>query len=281
MWQTEGYPVEERAWPIPIGNPMKKFLIAGVAVVAFSGAPALAADMAVKAPPPAPVYSWTGCYIGGNTGYAWAHKSGNSDGYYEPPLGFIPDPYSPGSLTAGGWAYGGQIGCDYQFNNNGVVGIRGMWDGSNMKGSDQFPNYWATPNFNNVKSDTFGTLVGKLGYLVAPTVELYALGGVAWVRDHYFFTAPPAFVGEIFTGDQTRTGYDVGVGLSWMFARNWDLWIEYDHMGFGTKNVLLNGTPIYDTGFSTPVAYSQNVDKILVGIDYRFDWGKAPVVAKY
>ena len=116
---------------------------------------------------------------------------------------------------------------------------------------------------------------------MAPTVELYALGGVAWVRDHYFFTAPPAFVGEIFTGDQTRTGYDVGVGLSWMFARNWDLWIEYDHMGFGTKNVLLNGTPIYDTGFSTPVAYSQNVDKILVGIDYRFDWGKAPVVAKY
>ena len=45
-----------------------------------------------------------------------------------------------------------------------------------------------------------------------------------------------------------------------MFARNWDLWIEYDHMGFGTKNVLLNGTPIYDTGFSTPVAYSPGLD---------------------
>ena len=157
--------------------------LGGLAVSAlFIAAPlsiAGAADMAVKAPPPvivpAPVYSWTGCYIGGNTGGAWARKNTvltqeDSVTGYEP----------LGSTDANGWAYGGQIGCDYQFNTTWVVGIRGMWDGSTMKGSNTWPT---EPVSNNYKVDSFGTVVGRLGYLVTPTVELYALGGVAWVYD--------------------------------------------------------------------------------------------------
>ena len=48
-------------------------------------------------------------------------------------------------------------------------------------------------------------------------------------------------------------------------------------MDFGTKNVTLSGTGF---GFQG-VDYKQNVSKVLVGIYYRFDWGKSPVVAKY
>jgi outer membrane immunogenic protein len=52
-------------------------LVACVAAIAalIIGAPAFAADMPVKAPPkpvaPAPVYSWTGWYVGLNAGYSW------------------------------------------------------------------------------------------------------------------------------------------------------------------------------------------------------------------
>jgi len=58
---------------------MKKFLFAGVGSAVFLGmaAPALAADMAVKAAPPpvvAPIYSWAGFYIGGNGGWGSSHK---------------------------------------------------------------------------------------------------------------------------------------------------------------------------------------------------------------
>ena len=54
---------------------MKSFLLATVGLVALVGmaAPASAADMAVKAPPPAPlpvIYNWSGFYIGGNGGWA-------------------------------------------------------------------------------------------------------------------------------------------------------------------------------------------------------------------
>jgi len=259
---------------------MKKLLVAGIAAAAFCSAPALAADLPTKAPVyrPAPValFNWTGCYFGANTGYAWASKSGTLTIFDGDPSG---DPL--GSLTANGWAYGGQIGCDYQFNNNWVVGIRGMLDGSSMKGSNHLT---ATPDLSGdtstIKVGSFGTVVAKLGYLLNPTLELYGLAGVAWVRDKYTWTDPE--LGAFASANQTRTGYDVGVGISWMFARNWELWLEYDYMGFGTKNVTLNGEGL-TAGEIFGSDVKQSVSKVLVGIDFRFPdlVGKAPVVAKY
>jgi outer membrane immunogenic protein len=261
---------------------MKKFLIAGIGAVAFCGAPALAADLPTKAPiyRPAPValFNWTGCYFGANTGYAWADKSINLTSFEG-----SPDSMNRGSWNANGWAYGGQIGCDYQFNNNWVVGIRGMWDASNITGSHTLssaPFLFTAGESDNVKIGSFGTVVGKLGYLLNPTVELYGLAGVAWVRDHYFMTA---FSADFASGNQSRTGYDVGVGISWMFARNWDLWLEYDYMGFGTKNVTLIGEGQTFAGGILGIDVKQSVSKVLVGIDFRFPdlVGKAPVSAKY
>jgi hypothetical protein len=46
------------------GVQMNKILISGMALAAMIAGPAMAADMPVKAPPPVPVFSWTGCYIG-------------------------------------------------------------------------------------------------------------------------------------------------------------------------------------------------------------------------
>ena len=48
---------------------MQKFAL-GIAAVAGLVHPALAADLRlpVKAPPPAPAWTFTGCYAGGNAG---------------------------------------------------------------------------------------------------------------------------------------------------------------------------------------------------------------------
>src|SRR4030095_8891520 len=54
-------------------------LLAGMISIGAVGA-ASAADMAVKAapPPPPPLPSWTGFYIGGDIGGAWADSSGTT-----------------------------------------------------------------------------------------------------------------------------------------------------------------------------------------------------------
>ena len=248
---------------------MKKVLLAGMLAAAFCDASAFAADLP---PVPAPA-GWTGCYIGANTGYAWAHKDSTRTAQGPTVAGLVPVNFYLGTTNVDGWSYGGQIGCDYQITGNLVAGIRGMWDGANMTGANVHPANINSNNSSHFKIDSFGTVVGKLGFLPIPTVEVYGLAGAAWVHDdlRYFDTV----VGQFAAGNQTRSGYDLGAGVSWMFAPNWDLWAEYDHMDFGTKTLRISGAGVYDN------RVKQNLDKVLVGVEYRFSFGNPPVVAKY
>jgi opacity protein-like surface antigen len=67
---------------------MKRVLLGAVALVAVGAAPALAADLPAtpvytKAPAyvPAPVYNWTGWYIGGTAGGGWNTNGGVNPSY--------------------------------------------------------------------------------------------------------------------------------------------------------------------------------------------------------
>src|SRR5215510_6582105 len=104
---------------------MKK-LLGSIAVLALAmPLGAQAADLPpapapYKAPvvAPMPVYTWSGCYIGGNAGGAWeraSHTFDNGAGLVE---AFS---YNPSS-----WIAGGQVGCQYQWSNV-VLGIEGTW----------------------------------------------------------------------------------------------------------------------------------------------------------
>src|SRR5437899_10282718 len=105
-----------------------KILSAAVALSAIvcAGA-ASAADMAVKAAPyaaPAPVFSWTGCYVGVHGGAGVLLDQGFQSN--------IDDRHGIGGLA------GGQIGCNYQIGML-VLGIEGEGFWSGMKVTvDQF-----------------------------------------------------------------------------------------------------------------------------------------------
>src|ERR1700759_4567616 len=88
---------------------MKKFWLAAVGLIALgTAAPALAAVLAarpyVKAPPMvAPVYDWTGFYIGANGGWGQAHGCWD----LVPLVGAV---ISDGCRNASGGVAGGQLG---------------------------------------------------------------------------------------------------------------------------------------------------------------------------
>src|SRR6516165_4802356 len=95
---------------------MKKLALAaaGFAVLGMA-APALAADMAVKAPPPAPlpvIYNWSGFYIGANGGWGESHNCWD--------FVFVAGPvFSDGCRDRSGGLFGGQIG--YRWQTGGFV----------------------------------------------------------------------------------------------------------------------------------------------------------------
>jgi outer membrane immunogenic protein len=263
-----------------LGPYMNKFLTGSIAAIAVAVAlPALAADMAPrysKAPPPAPVvvYNWTGCYIGGNVGGAWARIRETSVSVAGVPL--VSD---FGNSEGTGVIGGGQIGCDYQFAGNFVVGIQGMFDFADIRSNHVLPAFPAFFTENRTK-DVF-TVTGRVGYLFAPQVLGYVKGGGAWARvdtTHFVTVPPPTIVSEFATG-QDRQGWTVGAGLEWMFAPGWSVFGEYNYMDFGRKDVGFTTGPLA-VGIPSVVSTRYEVQQALAGVNYKFNWG-GPVVARY
>jgi len=264
---------------------MKKIMLVAVALVAMSAAPALAADLPARSYSKAPaivpmVSSWTGCYVGGNIGYG-SQRNRTTD--VDPSnAGFFSD---VGSDTGSGVVGGGQVGCDYQFAGNWVVGIQGMFDGADVKGShiDPFAYSGDTSEYHSAKADWFGTLTARLGYAVTPDTLLYVKGGAAWVHETFIDADPVATGGlPVYSGQATtaRTGWTVGGGGEYKFSMNWSVFVEYDYIGLGSKTSGYSYNCGAACGFPNPYLYSDRNDfqTVLVGLNYRFG---GPVVAKY
>ena len=269
-----------RLWPRHTGDYMRRDIklafAAGVLLALGATGAASAADLAVKARPVAPVMAtpWTGCYIGGNVGGGWSRIRETSISVAGVPL--VSDfGRSEGTDVIGG----AQIGCDYQFAGNFVVGIQGMFDFADIRSTHILP---AFPTFftENRTKDVF-TVTGRVGYLFAPQVLAYVKGGGAWARidtTHFATVPPPTIVSEFATG-QDRTGWTVGGGLEWMFAPGWSVFGEYNYMDFGRKDIAFIAGPA-TVGAPDIVSTRLTIQQALVGVNYKFNWG-GPVVARY
>src|SRR5436190_12396038 len=170
---------------------MNKLLIVGLAAVTYVAASAAqAADlrMPVKAPPvapPVPVFGWPGCYIGGHVGGGWGRKD-----FSNPDIAlFAPDGETFRAVTSG-WLAGGQVGCDYQFASNWVIGVEDQGSWANIKGDhvDSFtiPGVRAVDGTVHAKTDWLVSITGRLG-LTWDRWLLYGKGGVAFAGDKYRF----------------------------------------------------------------------------------------------
>ena len=133
----------------------------GAAVFSFAASGlAFAADIAVKAPPsppPAPVYNWTGFYVGGNIGASFGTfktdfnatpvtvaATGVGTCTVATPCTFT----TPGfagrdEVYPAGFIGGGQIGYNWQFSPLWVVGLE-----ADFQGADERDHSTLTQNFS-------------------------------------------------------------------------------------------------------------------------------------
>ena len=233
---------------------MKRILLATVAMTALGSATVLAADLpqrpAYKAAPVmmAPPPTWTGCYIGGNVGAGGSHTPVNDE----------IDGSPIASLSATAVVGGSQIGCDYQFAGNWVMGVQGMFDGSALKADTTAP--LLAPATLHGSIPWFATATARLGYVVVPNLLVYAKGGGAWTHTDASLLVSGAVVD---TGSFDQSGWTAGGGAEWMFAPNWSVFAEYDYLGFTDKTVTLASGANIGT-------VHQNVQVGLIGVNFRF-----------
>src|SRR5262245_51333788 len=105
---------------------MKKILLAGLALSALVAGSASAADLArpvyKAAPPPPPIFSWTGFYIGGHVGAGWSTTEADINSITFGPIAFAGFSIPVAQTQANGFLGGGQVGANWQFAPWGLIG---------------------------------------------------------------------------------------------------------------------------------------------------------------
>jgi outer membrane immunogenic protein len=228
---------------------MKRISLGVVGISALLAAAPLsratAADMAVKAPPPpAPVYSWTGFYFGGNAGWQGIAGAGMSsapnDAVTAGALGLGPCiaanscPQNYGSASGSGFIGGVQAGYNWQLQNY-LVGLEADFQGVTARASTTTANggvggFLPFTGAESTREDWLGTVRGRAGVFVTPSLLGYATGGYAYADVNRSWSAsfiPP--VAGTWAGSTTNvlSGWTAGGGVEWALSNSFTLGVEY------------------------------------------------------
>jgi outer membrane immunogenic protein len=194
---------------------MRSVVACGLLALACAGGSAAAADLPpyqpARAPLYAPVYNWTGFYLGINGGGGWGTSQWDGVDKFDLSGGLI----------------GGTVGYNWQVNQL-VLGAEGDIDWSGIKGSTTV----LCPGGCETRNQWLATVRGRLGY--------------AWDRFLPYLTAGLA-AGDINAtrpglpaGKSTNAGWTVGAGLEVGVVPNVSVKAEYLYVDLGTFNCGLN-----------------------------------------
>jgi opacity protein-like surface antigen len=159
---------------------------------------------------------------------------------------------------------GGQVGCNYQFNPQWVVGVEGDFSAAGISGDTEGP-FLIGQAFSALQAETkwIASLTGRVGYAFDRFL-FFVRGGGAWAHQRY---DSRGFAGMPFdfTGSDTRSGWTVGAGVEWAFLGNWSAKVEYDYYDFGATSVSLNG-PLG----MIPGNITQRIQAVTIALNYHF-----------
>ena len=269
-----------------------KNLLGCVALATCFVAPAMAADIPVKAAPVAvAAFSWTGCYIGGNAGinqtrahFNWGFGPGFPD-----TAAFIEGRRAgaDATLRSTGFTGGGGVGCNLFQTGSWVWGIEvdlQAHTGRHTRFQDLVP--FGLPAGNNL-TESFSTrwlatARPRVGFTVTERVLVYGTGGVAFINVNFHdHTNYPAAFNDGSSPRQTRFGWVAGAGIEYAFSSNWSGKIEYLHADFGNTSFNTNALTLAGAVVANAVLthnHRLSTDIVRVGLNYRFG---SPIIARY
>jgi len=223
---------------------MKKLLLASVGVLALGIASASAADIARRAPPPAPAYvtpayNWSGFYVGINGGGAFGRSE-------------LSNTLGSTSYNVTGGLVGGTLGYNYQINQL-VFGIDGDIDWADISGNTN--SAFCTGITCSTKNDWLGTVRGRIGYAFDRFMP-YVTGGAAFGDVK---TSITGFPGQT----DTKAGWTAGGGLEMAINGPWTAKVEYLYVDLGDDTCSA-----VNCGVSTTTNFHTNI--VRAGINYRF-----------
>jgi outer membrane immunogenic protein len=242
--------------------------------------PGHAADMPLKAPPPA-VTPWTGFYVGGQVGGAWASRDVSYAANDVPSavlLGGLfgnpgEQPVFPNSFRSSGVVGGIEAGYNWQIRRDWLWGVEVDFSGSSVRGQGASTSaIQATPVFfpqtvsEQQNIDWYGTVRARFGWLPTDNLLLFATGGFAYGQTSNSATfAIGGVTGASVTGtlggssfmclsggstcfagasSSLKTGWTAGVGGEWMFAPRWSAKVEYQYVNLGNDSVTLTALAV-------------------------------------
>jgi outer membrane immunogenic protein len=272
---------------------MRKILLAGTAIaVVITAGSAGAADLSrpiLKAPPPIPVFSWTGWYVGVHVGGAWGTKEWQDpvvtafDGVSTTTFSF-PDT-TIANYGVNGFLGGLQIGYNYQ-SGPWVWGVEAQGSWAGIRGSDACP-FFAGKATCRTNVDALGSFAVRFGGTIDRAM-LYVKGGPAWAwerhrTDAIFCGKGPGACTTVSTESKHwRWGGMLGAGVEFAFTNSISGKLEYNYMDFGTRTYTFGpiSSPGAPPGFgeTVDVKIRQNIHLVKVGLNFRWD---QPVVARY
>jgi outer membrane immunogenic protein len=262
---------------------IKKVLLSTVTLVALAGS-AFAADLPsrrappVYAPPPIPVFSWTGFYIGAQGGYEWGRQqsfafSGITGAPTTPGVGVstsggiggahVGYNFSTQSLPVFGGLFGGALGT------GGVIGIEGDVDGTTNHRIFQVGGIGL-----DSREQIEGSVRGRLGVAVDRAL-FYATGGVAFSNLQTGYTNVTIAAAPQNVFNTTHVGWTVGGGVEYAVTNNWSARVEYRYSDLGSRvdPVSVAGATLFRERLSE--------NRVQGGFSYKFDSVVPPVVARY
>jgi outer membrane immunogenic protein len=202
---------------------------------------------------PAPVWSWTGCYIGVHAGGGWQTSS-----------------YSSILIASGVGGLGGaQAGCNRQWEQY-VIGIEGEFWGATLYDR----SYNSSANLRN-ESSSHNRWDGAISVRSGVTFDralVYGKLGVAWGKFDYATDRVSGASTYTQRGNAIFIGALIGVGFEYALTDNWTAKLEYNYIDYG--NTIVNFTDTNCTPACVTTTPSNAVKEIKqfakIGVNYKF-----------